>query len=422
MSSSRSFRLAFAILPVIGSALLIAATGGGAAPPRPRPTLTEALRSARQDIGIADGSLTGSGAVTLDEAIAKARLIAVGEDHVTREIPAFVSALCKKTAPELSGLVLEAGPRALEAISPALHSRDRIRQMEAFNRRYPSGIAFLDSRADNDMAAECLALQPRMKLVGIDQEFLGSAGLLIDLILREHLSAPARQEMTRLRRLEEAASSAAAKSGNPGDLLLVSISPTDLERARRGLATGGTQRARMIFGEFERSREMFLSKGNASNQDRALLLKSNLRAGLPAHGKVIFKMGDWHLYRGYNPLNNRDVGNWVAERADEEGQASLHILILGEKGVHALYGGYERPLKLEPFVMTDDPDYKWLRIALDARGPARGGTWDMFDLRGLRDQKLADMPFEWRRVLDGYDFLILIPELTPSSHIDSPAR
>ena len=125
--------------------------------------------------------------------------------------------------------------------------------------------------------------------------------------------------------------------------------------------------------------------------------------------RVLLKFGDWHLYKGLNPLHERDLGNFLAEFADGRNTTALHILVLGAKGTHALYAGYDRPLKFEPFVMDQDEDYRWIKAAVDAQ---RAGSWTLFDLRKLRFKHL-DMSADWERVIYGYDLLVLIPELTP---------
>jgi hypothetical protein len=133
---------------------------------------------------------------------------------------------------------------------------------------------------------------------------------------------------------------------------------------------------------------------------------------------VLFKFGDVHAAKGVNALDQRDLGNFVAERAEGEGATSLHIAVYGAKGVHALYAGVGRQVRTEPFVLTDDADYAWLKDALALRDKAGAGSqWMLMDLRTLRARPPADLPPAWRRQIYEYDMLVVAPELTPSSLI-----
>jgi hypothetical protein len=135
----------------------------------------------------------------------------------------------------------------------------------------------------------------------------------------------------------------------------------------------------------------------------------------------MFKFGDTHLGKGFNELSELDLGNFIAELADGEGARSLHILVLGARGTHALFGGYDKPLAHEPFVMTDDPDYKWLAPAVAELLPQQpgsaGGTLTLFDLRTLRFRGI-DLPEGWKRIVYSYDLFVLVPELTPATPIE----
>ena len=129
---------------------------------------------------------------------------------------------------------------------------------------------------------------------------------------------------------------------------------------------------------------------------------------------MLLKFGEWHLYKGFNPLHQRDLGNYIAEMADGQGSSSLHICVLGAKGTHMLYGGYNRPAKLEPFVMAEDDDYHWLKPVVDNQVP---NAWTLYDLRNLRFQKLGAVDPDMERVIYGYDLLVIVPELTPANSI-----
>jgi len=135
---------------------------------------------------------------------------------------------------------------------------------------------------------------------------------------------------------------------------------------------------------------------------------------------VLFKFGDDHLGKGFNVLHQRDLGNFVAELADGEGTQSLHILVLGARGTHALFQGYAKPLGHQPFVMADDPEYKWIAPAvadlLQGQGSA-AQTLTLFDLRKLRFRGINFSP-DWERIVYGYDLFVLIPALTPAAPIE----
>jgi len=124
------------------------------------------------------------------------------------------------------------------------------------------------------------------------------------------------------------------------------------------------------------------------------------------------KLGDWHSYKGVNPLHQLDLGGYIAEPADVNGAKSLHSCVLGAKGVHSLYGGYRRPPKLQPFVMDQDPSYRWLKPAIDNQVPS---GWTVYDLRRLRFRKMADVDPDFTCLIYGHDLLIIIPELTPQT-------
>ncbi|MDB5687436.1 MAG: hypothetical protein JWR77_2025 [Rhizorhabdus sp.] len=389
--------------------------------PKPPPSLAEALVASRHVLTMSPAGFGGDGAPILRKAVEDARYVAIGEDHITREIPAFAQALCDVMAPQgLSALALEIGPVVTEAIRPMLTAPDRIARMAAFNAQYPHALAFLDTSDDNAMAAHCLKTAPGLRIIGADQEFIGSAGLLLDRILATKLSADAAAKVRALREQDRQIVTAARESGDPSGLLMLSITPAQVTEVQAVLDKGGNPQARALFAQLRESHEIYdlNSRGDPeSNATRARLLKRNLAQGLPAAGRVLLKFGDWHLYKGFNPLGQRDLGNYVAERADLEGSRSLHILVLGAKGVHALFGGFAKPLRLEPFVMSDDSDYRWLKLATD-RQAAQG--WSLFDLRALRHRRIEGIDIDWRRAIDGYDLLLIIPELTPGTLIAAP--
>lgn len=64
-------------------------------------TLNEALLAARTPIVLNDGKFSGAGADVLTQALAQSKFVLLGEDHLTREIPEFASALFDAMHPDL---------------------------------------------------------------------------------------------------------------------------------------------------------------------------------------------------------------------------------------------------------------------------------------------------------------------------------
>jgi hypothetical protein len=63
-------------------------------------------------------------------------------------------------------------------------------------------------------------------------------------------------------------------------------------------------------------------------------MKSNLHSGYfkamtieRAKPKILFKFGVFHVYKGFNQLHNNDLGNYVSELADGDGDRPVHVLV-----------------------------------------------------------------------------------------------
>lgn len=387
------------------------------------------IASAKVPLIVHGQTFSGPGWDLIKKEVASAQLIAVGEDHFTREVPEFVSALCDALGPKsLAAMAIEAGPEVARFMQKRLWS-DRFEQdMADLTDRYPDSVAFFNVKEENDLLTHCARAtgRPDFEIWGLDQEFLGAGGWLLDMILAEPLSAPARATIQKLRAEETQDAALASASGNPVKLFLFSVSDATLEAAQKLLSQGASERSRQLFASIMTTHKIYMENVEGSpraNHDRAVLLKKELLfhldgwQGSGSGGKILLKFGDWHLYRGYNPLGQRDLGNFVAEYADVKDTPSLHIVVLGARGVHASYGGYAKALESSAFVISDDPGYQWLNVAADVAGP---DSWSVFDLHRLRGAEARTLPEGWRKLSDGYDLLVLVPEISPSSKLDDP--
>src|ERR1035437_7504989 len=101
-------------------------------------SLPQQLAAARFGLRVDNGVLSGNGASVLTEAITRSHYILIGEDHLTREVPQFTTAICNLTAKQgLTGMALEVSPEAAAFMMRSLASPDRWRQMVALPQASP---------------------------------------------------------------------------------------------------------------------------------------------------------------------------------------------------------------------------------------------------------------------------------------------
>jgi hypothetical protein len=367
--------------------------------------------------------LSGAGARILSDAVAASRYVLIGESHMTREIPAFTTQICRMMAPSgLTAMAIETGPEAARVVDSVMRSDDREARMADFLGAHPDGIAFYRGRDEVRTVGDCAAAAgPDFELWGLDQEFLGSSGHLLQEMLAANPGPLARTALTGLAAHDQEATAAALASGSPGDLFLLTVTQGDLDQAAAAIAQDGGARAQYLFGLLTETRAIYLAsqaRQGDPNGRRARLMKRTLAAHLAENpgARVLLKFGAWHFYKSLNPLDQRDLGAYVAERAEGEGVTALHIMVVGAKGSTAGYAGVGRPAAIQAFDMADDEGPDWRKdVVLAQPADAAPGSWMLVDLRALRAEGLASAPPEWRDLALGYDIAILAPTFSATS-------
>jgi hypothetical protein len=407
----------------------LAATQSWSAESKPKPTLEDALRQARTALVMSEGGFSGDGAAILKSAVSESRYVLLGEDHFSREIPRFTSALCDVMKPD--AYAVEAGPDAAKFVTGLLGSSSRKERLAERMRAHPNNMAFLDGVEENDTAAHCAAASRNLGFAvwGLDQEFVGSAGTLLEAMQATKPGGKTRAAIADMLKADKLAEQQALDGGNPGKLFLLSATEADLKPLIDAVGADGNAATRILLDELLASHAIYRlnSEGSPdSNRVRAELFKQHfltenaeIRKTI-AEPRILFKFGDNHSGKGFSPLQVRDIGNFVAELADGEKAHSLHIMIFGVKGEHGAFAGVAKPLKPESFAITDYPEYKWMQPAVADLLPqvedADGTTLTLLDLRKLRFRGI-DLPPDWKRIVFSYDLMVLIPELTAASLI-----
>lgn len=386
----------------------------------------EKLKANRLAITLDKGTLSGPGAAPLLQASRQAQYVLLGEDHGVAEIAKFSSAYFNALAPDgFTTLVTENGAVVASALEGMLKRANALTAIAGFEATYPDSIAFYTMRQEAEMLTGfALAAGPHFQHWGIDQEFIGAAKYLIAQMLVQPVNPAARAKLEALRQQEAVAYQKAVATGNPLDYLMLSASNEDLDSMRPLLAGPKEQPALGLLDALLESRAIYLKSASKlpgdrelSNRMRLTLLKRTLATRLGGHEqKLVVKVGANHAYKGINPLNNRDIGNFLAERAEGQGLTSLHLIVLAAKGKQLRFAGSGKPHQQAP-IETGSASFKLLTSA-----SASDDSWSLFDLRSLRPglRKLVEGDIELFNLINGYDFALIIPEGSASTQLTTP--
>jgi len=321
-------------------------------------------------------------------------------------------------------MALEIGPEVAPDLERFARAVDGVKQLTEFLKKYPETVAFYDWQEEFAMLQQCQkATAPgHMTIWGLDQEFMGAGGFLLDKIQATNLGPEAKAATETLVKENNDAHAAAAKSGNPGDLLMMAAKQEELDRVRDLLKNQAKPEAQKLFEDLLVSREIYKKNMTgdyySSNRQRALLMKKNFSepfAASPRNDgvlpKVFFKFGAYHMFRGINPLHSSEIGNLIGEAAEANQFKSVHILIVGVKGEQLHFAGIGRPPEAAPLDLAGDKDSDFLffKPLFDVQVE---NSWTLYDLRALRDHfsKYGKIDPELERVIFGYDFVVFIPD------------
>lgn len=386
-------------------------------------SLDDTLTAVRRPIVVRDGRLEGAGADVLKAAMAATPYVLIGEDHGLAEVPLFSAAVFRELAARgTRDIVLEIGPEAGRRLMRVLGSADPAAETSVWMQRYPDSLAFYNLQQELAfLRAARAAAGPELKISGIDQELLGAGRMLLESIGAKDPALPA------LLAQEREARAKAVTTGNPMDLFMITGPADALTSLRDRLTAARRPQDAALVASLLDSRGIyaqFAQSGFLSNLTRAALMKRYYVDQVPAARRAapppaLFKLGATHVMKGFNTLNSREIGNYIAELADGLGTPSLHILIMAVKGNQRRFAGVGKPYIAAPVdqVGPGVSDFPYAKPVFE-RALAEQG-WSLFDFREMRRwaNRQADLDPRLLRLIFGFDLAILIPEGTPSDEI-----
>jgi erythromycin esterase-like protein len=358
-------------------------------------TLTRLIRGHSYPLAQQGQQLRGAGWDTLQAAVRRSQYVLVGEDHGTAQVPQFTAALARVLRPAV--YIAEIDPYVAQELTQLAA---RPAAPAAYLRQYPGALCFYTLAEEFDLVRTLRAQQTRV--VGIDQVFAATAAPFY-----RRLAGLVKQPATRTYLRQRAAAyeafdRASERQGSQAYAMLAQP-PSTLDTLRQLTRAEGPQVQRVSL----------LSRNLLQH------LAPSLAAGSPPAPKTLIKFGAIHLARGLSPVgwgDFYDVGNLVQAVAQAQGQQSLHLFILGRQGTKAVgFNPYFPARNVASYVAADyEADFHIGAFLREATGPA----WAVIDLRPARralaagQLRLAEPVVA--RLIQGYDFFVVIPETTAS--------
>lgn len=263
----------------------------------------------------------------------------------------------------LPAMSVETGPEAARVVNDNLRRPDRVTRLSAFMHAHPDAIAFQNGVDESGMAAACAReAGSAFQIWRLDQEFFGASGCLLDSMAALFPDPVAKAGIDRLGALDRAATANAIASRSPGKFLVYTVTDQQMGEARQAIATDGGAQARQLFDALAETRAIYLAAASGEgdpNGRRARLIKCTLAGYLtmtPPGSRVLVKFGDVQTVKGVNASRQRDLGNFVAGRADGEGVSSLHILVVGAEGSLSRCNGVGEQVAIKLHTPISDTD------------------------------------------------------------------
>lgn len=348
-----------------------------------------------------DGRFSGAGWDSLVADGRRSEYVLLGEEHFLAEIPLFTSVYASTVG--FQHFVTETDPFSLKSLEKAILS-NTTKTYDSILKNYGHSLSFFALKPEIEMLK---AMTKRgTKLYGIEQVLMNADKWMAEELKQVTKSSEAASVYTRISKQSQEMFDAFAKNPNATSMYMLAPGFEEDLKALEAMKLSGVEQERI--SALRMSREIYL------NQDHALrikLMKHQLMKIYPewGNGKTLFKFGAVHMPRGESLLKIYDIGNLVHNLAESRFQKSLHILVLGIEGTQ---GG--------PFKFIPPHPYNAKEGLLAALKPifdaVSGDSWHCFALKAIQQQlkKAGQSPKDdlMRRILEGYDYLVVIPKVT----------
>lgn len=380
-----------------------------------------------------ESSASGAGMDFLLAEAKQSQFFLIGEDHGARETAEFASAIFGALGPlGYKHLAIEAGPLTgarLESIA----RRDGLPGIETFARKYPFSLPFFMWDEEARYLARVVAgnhASSRRIVWGVDQEFEASPRFHAGRLSALARTPAQKAAVAGMRARVLAGYQRMVNEHNPGADYLMNATPESFQELKR--AFEGRAEAEEILAELQESAQIYQlwmhGDGYRSNEMRSASMRRHFRKAYQeavASGerlpRVMGKFGAAHVMKGLSFSDVHDLGSYLPEIAAFNGMKAFHVVLLAPGGHVNAYFPFSRDLadKMKSYTPAADAPH------LDAAplfAAAIAGEWTVIDLRPARAvlANHRDVPVgdSLRRIIFGFDAVVIIPEVHPATLIE----
>ena len=357
------------------------------------------------EFSYANNEFEGEGWKEILAQIKKHNNVLIGEDHFYNEIPLFISKVHDEV--KFDNLFCEIDPYMASTLEDKIRGLSEA-ELNKFTASFGPAFSFYALEPEFNMLQKMVL--DDTKLIGTDQISIRSEGLLASELKQRTKNDMARAIYADIEKQSPVYFNAFMKGeGMPYFLseeltaYLDTLKNMDLDTYELGLIN-----------------DLILSQEIYTNQDHHLriqLMKSNVMKHYEQMlgAKNLYKYGATHLPKGESLLEIQDIGSLVNNLADGQFESSLHIMIIGHRGVQGVpFEGME-PQVLDP-ESEDMASFKAFFESIDDNS-----KWQLFDNKKILEQvrkhglHIEDKTLD--RIIKGYDYLIIIPEVSPAAFL-----
>lgn len=364
------------------------------------------------------GNFSGPGWEYIKDAAVSNKYFLIGEDHGFVEIPLFIKELNKSVSFDL--LVAEIDSTTASA-AKNIATEDN-QTIALFHERYPSALSFYSAKEEFELIREMV--QNGADVWGLDQISFFSTGIAFKELNKITKSNKAKDLTEKLVILSNDNYKETVDTGNFERLFLLS-SKQGVFDSLNSAFLNEVPKAKSLLKEIELSWQIYNNLNGFNHSTRIKAMKSKLLSyytaqliGKKAYNNILYKFGANHVARGLSPINGYDIGNFVSNLADAEGSSSYHLMIIGKRGVQNTFFP-SKGLESMSFDSSDmDSELESLVPFTKLISDNRWGFFDLSEIKlKINQEKLRVDDRFLKAVLLGYDGLLIIPEVSPSTII-----